>query len=140
MATRISTAAAKAACDAVVDLLDGGAGAGYIEIRTGSQPATVATAASGTLLGTLTLSDPAFGNATTASPSVATASAITSDTTADASGNAGWFRGYDSNNAAVIDGSITATGGGGDMTLDDIAVVAGGTIAITSWTISHPTA
>ena|SRR5688572_8308275 len=140
MATRISTAAAKAACDAVVDLLDGGAGAGYIEIRTGSQPATVATAASGTLLGTLTLSDPAFGNATTASPSVATASAITSDTNADASGTAGWFRGYDSSNTAIIDGSITATGGGGDMTLDTVTIVAGGTIAVSSWTISHPTA
>jgi hypothetical protein len=140
MATRISTAAAKAACDSVVDLLDGGAGAGYIEIRTGSQPATVATAASGTLLGTLPLSDPAFGAATTASPSVATASAITSDTSADASGTAGWFRAYDSNAAAVIDGSITGTGGGGDMELDTTTIVAGGTIAVTAWTISHPTA
>jgi hypothetical protein len=140
MATRISTAAAKAACDAVVDLLDGGAGAGYIEIRTGSQPATVATAASGTLLGTLTLSDPAFGNATTASPSVATASAITSDTNADATGTAGWFRAYDSAGTAIIDGSVTATGGGGDLTLDSTSIIAGGTIAMTSWTISMPTA
>jgi hypothetical protein len=140
MATRISTAAAKAACDAVVDLLDGGAGAGYIEIRTGSQPATVATAASGTLLGTLTLSDPAFGNATTASPSVATASAITSDTNADATGTAGWFRAYDSAGTAIIDGSVSATGGGGDLTLDSTSIIAGGTIAMTSWTISMPTA
>jgi hypothetical protein len=139
MATRISTAAAKAACDAVVDLLDGGAGAGYIEIRTGSQPATVATAASGTLLGTLTLSDPAFGNATTASPSVATASAITSDTNADATGTAGWFRAYDSAGTAIIDGSVSATGGGGDLTLDSTSIIAGGTIAMTSWTISMPT-
>ena len=138
MATRISTAAAKAACDGVVDLLDVG-GAGYIEIRTGSQPATVATAASGTLLGTLTLSNPAFGNATTASPAVATASAITSDTSADATGTAGWFRAYSGGGTAVIDGSITATGGGGDMTLDSVSVVAGGTLAVTSWTVSHPT-
>lgn len=140
MATRISIGAAQAACNGIVDLLDGGAGAGYIEIRTGSQPATVATAASGTLLGMLPLSDPAFGNASAASPSVATASAITSDTNADASGTAGWFRAYDSNAAAVIDGSITATGGGGDMTLDTVTIVAGGTIAMTGWTISHLTA
>ena len=140
MATRISTAAAKAACDAVVDLLDAGAGAGYIEIRTGSQPATVATAASGTLLGTLTMSDPAFGNATTASPSVATANAITSDTTADASGTAGWFRAYDSAGTAIIDGSITTSGGGGDMIMDTTTVVAGGTLAVSSYTVSHPTA
>jgi hypothetical protein len=140
MATRISQAAAKAACDAVVDLLDAGPAAGYIEIRSGSQPATVNTAASGTLLGTLTLSDPAFGNATTASPSVATASAITSDSSADATGTAGWFRGYDSTGTAVIDGSVTATGGGGDLTLDSVSIVAGGVIAISSWTVSHPTA
>lgn len=140
MATRISTAAAAAACNGVVDLLDAGPAAGYIEIRSGSQPASANTAASGTLLGTLVLSDPAFGNATSASPSVATASAITSDTTADATGTAGWFRGYDSTGAAVIDGSITATGGGGDMTLDSTSIVAGGTIAVTAWSVSHPTA
>lgn len=138
MATRIAQASAKAACDAVVDLLDVG-GAGHIEIRTGSQPATTDTAATGTLLGTLTLSNPAFGNATTASPSVATASAITSDTTADATGTAGWFRAYSGGGTAVIDGSITATGGGGDMTLDSTSIVAGGTIAVSSWTVSHPT-
>jgi len=140
MATRISTAAAAGAADGVVDLLDGGAGAGYIEIRTGAQPATVATTASGTLLGTLTLTDPAFGAATTASPSVATASAITSDTAADATGTAGWFRGYDSDGVAVIDGNITATAGGGDMEIDDVSIVAGGNIAVSAWTISMPTA
>lgn len=140
MATRISTAAAAAACNGVVDLLDAGAGAGYIEIRTGSQPATVGTAASGTLLGTLTLSKPAFGNATSASPAVATAAAITSDSSADATGTAGWFRAYDSAGTAIIDGSVTATGGGGDLTLDSTSIVAGGTIAMTSWTVSHPTA
>jgi hypothetical protein len=140
MAMRISTAAAKAACDAVVDLFDAGAGAGYVEIRTGSQPATVATAASGTLLGTLTMSDPAFGAATNASPSVATANALTSDSAADASGTAGWFRAYDSAGTAIDDGAITGTGGGGDMELDTTTIVAGGTIAVTAWTISHPTA
>jgi hypothetical protein len=140
VATRISTLAAAAACNGVVDLLDAGSGSGYLEIRTGTQPATTNTAASGTLLGTLVLSKPAFGNATTASPSVATAAAITSDTTADATGTAGWFRAYDSTGAAIIDGSISATGGGGDMTLDSVSVVAGGTIAVTAWSVSHPTA
>lgn len=138
MATKITQAAAKAAADAVVDLLDVG-GAGYIEIRSGSQPATANTAASGTLLATLPLSATAFGAATTASPSVATAAAITSDTNADATGTAGWFRAYSGGGTAVIDGSVTATGGGGDMTLDSVSIVAGGTVAVTSWTVSHPT-
>lgn len=62
-AFEISVAAQQAACDAIVDLIDGGAGAGTIQIRTGAPPATPATADSGTLLGTLTFSDPAFGSA-----------------------------------------------------------------------------
>jgi len=137
MATRITQAAAKAALDAFTAVLDGG----YIEIRTGSQPATADTAASGTLLGTLPLSGTAFGAATTASPSVATANAITSDTTADATGTAGWFRAYTSGSVAVDDGDITTVAvGTGDMQLDDTAIVAGGTIAVSSWTVSHPTA
>lgn len=140
MATRISNASAAAACDAVVDLLDAGTGAGYVEIRTGAQPASVGTAASGTLLGTLPLNATAFGAATTASPAVATANAITDDSDADASGTAGWFRAYDGDDTAIIDGDITGTGGGGDMELDDTSIVAGGTIAIDSWTVSHPTA
>lgn len=139
MATRISAAGAKAACDALVDLLDAGPAAGYVEVRTGAQPATVATAATGTLLATLTLSDPAFGAATTASPAVATASPVTSDLSADATGTAGWCRAYDSTGVAVIDGSVTATGGGGDMTFDSVSFVVGGIIALTLWTISLPT-
>jgi hypothetical protein len=91
------------------------------------------------LLATLPLSATAFGNATTASPSVATAASITSDTNADATGTAGYFRAYSGGGTAVIDGSVTATGGGGDMTLDSVSIVAGGTVAVTSWTVSHPT-
>ena len=137
MATRISTAAAKAELDALTALLN----SGTVEVRTGSQPATVGTAASGTLLGTLTLNGTAFGAATTASPSVATANAITSDSSADATGTAGWFRVYRSagnGGAATVDGSITATGGGGDMELDTVSIVAGGVIAVSAYTLSMP--
>ena len=135
MATRISAAVASAMVDDVSAALDGGPAAGYIEIRTGAQPATVATAASGTLLGTLTLSDPSFP---AASGGTASANAITGDTSADATGTAGWFRAYDSTGTAVIDGDITATSGGGDLELDSVSIVAGGTIDITSWTITQP--
>lgn len=137
--TDISQAAAQAACNAIVDLIDGGPAAGYIEIRDGTKPANPDAAATGTLLATLTCSDPAFGNATLAGPSVATANAITDDTNADASGTATWFRAYDSVGTAVIDGDVTATSGGGDLELDDTAIVLGGTVSITSWTVSMPT-
>lgn len=140
--TNISTAAStgrlKAACDFVVDLLDGGAGAGYIEIRNGTQPAGPGTSASGTLLATLPLSATAFGAATDASPSVATAAAITSDSSAAASGTATWFRAYDSNAVAIIDGDVsTVVAGTGDMQLDDTAIVAGGIVTISAWTYTQ---
>ena len=49
MATRLATSARNASADGVVDLIDAGPAAGYLEIRTGSQPATANTAATGTL-------------------------------------------------------------------------------------------
>lgn len=133
---KISTAAANACVDALTALIDGGPGAGTVQIRTGAEPATVAATATGTLLGTLTLGDPSFG---AASSGVATAAAVTGDSSADATGTAGWFRVFDSTGTAVEQGNITATGGGGDMTLDSVAIVAGGTINVSSWTITHAT-
>ena len=133
--TRISVAARSAACDAIVDLCDGGSGAAYVEIRTGSAPATPATADSGTLLATLTMSDPAFGSA---SSGVATASAITSDTSADASGDAGHFRVKDSNNAVIFQGTCGESADTPNMVFDEKSIVAGGTVAITAMTMTVP--
>jgi len=135
MVTRISTIVRNGAVNGAVDTIDAGPGPGTVQIRTGAQPASVAAAATGTLLGTLTLSDPAFGEA---GNGTATAGAVTGDTSADASGDAGWYRVLDSTGAALIDGAISAAGGGGEMILDKIAIVAGGTINITSWTITQP--
>ena len=132
---KISTAARNAACDAIVDLVDGGTGAGTIEIRTGSPPATPATADSGTLLGTLTFSDPAFGSASTG---VATAAAIASDTNADASGDAGHFRVKDSSGTVIFQGTAGNSGDTPDLVFNNKAIVSGGTIAITSMTVTVP--
>jgi hypothetical protein len=136
MATRIPTAVRNAACNAVVDLLDAGAGAATIEIRVGSQPASANDVATGTLLATLTCSDPAFGNAATG---VATASAIAAVTGA-AAGDAGWFRAKDSTGATVIDGSVTATGGGGQLELNTVTISVGVNVEVTAWTVTMPAA
>jgi len=132
---KISTSARNAACDAIVDLVDGGAGAGTLEVRTGSPPATPATADSGTLLATLTMSDPAFGSASTG---VATASTITSDTNADASGDAGHFRVKDSSGNVIFQGTAGNSGDTPDLTFDNKSIVAGGTVAISSLTVTVP--
>lgn len=134
MATRITNAAQDAANDAVVDLIDAG-GAGTLEIRTGAQPADADDAATGTLLGTLTFSSPAFGSST---GGTAAANAITGDPSADATGTAGWFRAKSGAGTTVFDGNITATGGGGDMELNTVNITAGGPIEVTSMTFSFP--
>lgn len=134
MPVRLATAAQNAAADAVVDLLDAGPGAATIEIRTGAQPATANTAASGTLLATVVLGDPAFGNAAAGTATGADPAPVT----AVAAGNAGWFRAKDSTGATVLDGDVTATGGGGTMQLASIALSAGISVDITALSYTQP--
>ena len=135
LAFKVSTAARTAMCNALVDLLDAGAGAGTLTIRTGSPPTNPGDADSGSLLGTLTFTDPAFGNAASG---VATASAITSDTSADTSGDAGHFRAKDSDGNVIFQGTAGESGDTPDMVFDEKTIVAGGTIACSSFTVTVP--
>lgn len=135
MTVRLSDDARNAAVDAVADLFDAGAAAGYLEIRSGTQPATVAIAASGTLLATLTLSDPAFAAATLGD---AAANTITEESSANATGTAGWFRVYDSDATAVLDGAVGLSGSGAELILDTVAITAGDTVEVDSWALTLP--
>lgn len=132
MAFRLGTAARDAACNGIVDLLDVG-GTATCRIRTGSQETNVGDADTGTLLGTCTYAATAFGASSTGT---ATAASITSDTSADASGTAGHFRNYTGGGIANSDG--TCGQGSGDMSFDNSVIVAGGVIAITSFTVTVP--
>ena len=135
--TKIGVAGAIAACDAVVDLMDAGTGAGYIEIRTGAAPTGVDDASSGTLLATCVCSDPAFGGAVDATPGgIATASAITDDSSADAGGTAAHFRGFDSNAVCRIQGTVGTSSA--DMIINNVTITIGAVVSITSWTVTMP--
>lgn len=135
MATRLPTAARNAACDAVVDLLDAGSGAATLKLYTGTQPATANDPVAGTLLATITLSDPAFG---AASSGVAPLAGTPLSGTGVAAGTAGWARLADSTGATVLDGSVTATGGGGQIELATTTISVGVTVQITSGTVTMP--
>lgn len=131
---RITNAVASASCDAIVDAIDGGAGAGTIKIYTGTIPTDADTAVGAqTLLATLTFSDPAFG---AASNGVATASAITSDSSADATGTAAWARIATSAGTTVMD--VTVGTSGEDINFNTVSFVSGATVAITSLTVTVP--
>ena len=136
MAIRLSNAAAIAACNAIVDLCDVG-GAGSLRIRTGAQPANGDSAATGTVLVTFTLSATAFGAAADANPHAdATANAIAS-VNAAAAGTAGYYEVLDNAGTVLWTGTVTATGGGGDLTLASVSITSGQTVAVTSWKFRH---
>lgn len=136
MATRIATAVQNAVANAVVALVDADVGAAALLIRTGAQPATANDAPTGTLLATFALADPSFAAAALgvavldATPVLATVGV--------AAGNAGWFRVTDNSGDTVMDGAVTATGGGGELELNTIAISIGVAVEITAGTLTAP--
>ena len=138
MTIRLATATRNAACDGIVDRADAGSGAGTIEIRTGSQPASANDSASGSLLATVTLDDPAFDGAGTGAAGAASLLGVPIAATGAADGTAGWFRMKDSSGATVLDGSVTVTGGGGDLQLNTVTISTGVDFELTSGSITVP--
>lgn len=135
MATRIPTGVRNDLVQRIQVLLDAGAGPGTFDIRTGAQPASANDAASGTLLATLTLSDPSAG---AAAAGVLTLSAISDDVSIDATGTAGWARGKDSTGATVVDVAVSVTGGGAELQFNSVAFQAAAIARITAFTITMP--
>ena len=132
---RLANQTQQYACDAVVDFIDNGAGAGTITIYSTPQPTTANDTATGTLLATLTFADPAFGAANTSGVAALDA-AITGDTSADATGTAVWARILTSAGATVFDCDVNTTGA--TINFDSVSFVVGGSVDITSFTVTHP--
>ena len=133
MAIKLATTGRNAAADAITTLLNAG-GAGTIKIYTGTQPTNPQTAVSGqTLLGTLTFSATSFGAAATG---VATANAITQDSSADAAGTAAWARIASGGGATVFDCDVGTSGQ--TIVLNTTTIALGGPIQITSFTLTMP--
>lgn len=142
MTIKISTAARSALADAVAALIDGGSGAGVLRIYTGAQPAGPDSAATGTLLAECTLNDPSFGAASSGTITLDVSPAV-SDSSANNSGTAGWFRLLTSTEAAgtglgVVDGSVGAAASGADLILSTTTITSGGTVTINSGTLTMP--
>lgn len=126
-----SLAIRNAQLDAATALLSGG----QLRIYSGPVPATVESAATGTLLATLYLGTPAFDPASAA---LAMSTAIAPEISA-AAGTAGWFRLWSAGAvAAYYDGTITAPGGGGDLQLDSVTIEAGATVTVDTIVLTRP--
>ncbi len=126
---QITNAAANAAADAVTALVNGGS----LDIYDGNQPANAdAAITSQTLLAHLTFGNPAFGAAVNG---VATANAITQDSSADATGTASWFRVKTSGAVGVWDGTVGTSGA--DLNLNSVAISAGAIVQVSSFTYTQ---
>ncbi len=131
MTIQLSTTVRNARLDAITTAI--GVSAKLI-IYSGSAPASCAEAPTGTVLATMSL--PAAWMSGASSGSKAKTGTWT-DMSADNSGTAGYFRIYDSGEIACgLQGTITATGGGGDMTLDSVDITAGQSVSITSFVLT----
>jgi hypothetical protein len=131
--TRIANNAATAEADALARLLDNG----YLRIydSTGGtgQPATVDTA----IGSQVKLAELRFSatSAPGASNGVITFSAITQDTSADATGTATWFRCFKSDGStAVWDGSVSTASA--TINLNTVSIVLGAAVSVTSLTFT----
>lgn len=106
-----------------------------IKLRSGAPPASTAAADTGTVIATISLASDWMSAAS--SGSKAFSSTPLQDTSADNAGTLGHYRVYASDGTTChMQGTITVTGGGGDMTVDTTTVVAGQIVQITSWTIN----
>lgn len=130
---RLAAAGRNAACNGLVDLADAGAGAGYIQVRTGSAPSSADDAASGTLLVTFTLADPAFGDA---SAGVASGASLPRTGVAVATGTAGWARMLDSADNKIMD--LTVGTSGTDLVLSSTSITLGVTVTLTALAVTMP--
>lgn len=135
--SKISNATAQAMLSQLTTSLN----SGILRIYDGTQPADVDTAiTTQNLLAELTINATAFVVSDANPGALATANAITGDTSANASGTATWYRAFQSNGTtAVVDGDVsTQVAGTGDLQLDSTAIDVSDTVNVTSWTITLP--
>jgi hypothetical protein len=131
MSVQLSVAVRNARLDAIETQVGTSA---VMKIRSGAAPADCATADSGTVLATLSL--PSDWMAAASSGSKAK-SGTWQDASADATGTAAHFRVYATDGTTCgMQGTVTATGGGGDLTVDNTSFAATQAFTVTSFTLT----
>jgi hypothetical protein len=102
-----------------------------LQLRSGAAPANCAAADSGTLLAEITLPSDWL----TAPSAGAVALSGSWAGTGAAAGTVAHYRLKDSAGTTCHEqGTVTATGGGGDLTVDNTSIASGQAVSVTSWT------
>lgn len=131
MAIQLSTTVRNARLDAIETAVGTSA---IIRIRTGSAPANCAAADTGTILAEITCPSDWMA---AASGGAKSKSGTWEDLSANNSGTAEHFRLYDSAGTTChLQGTVTATGGGGDMEVNSTSFTAGQSFTISTFTLT----
>lgn len=129
MAIKLSAAVKNARLDAIETAIGASA---VLKLRTGAPPTNITDADSGTVLATINL--PADWMAAAASGNKAKLGTW-QDTSGDADGEAAHFRLYANDGVTPhMQGTVTVSGGGGDLTLDNVNIATGQSVTITGFT------
>ena len=131
MAIKLSVAVRNARLDAIETAIGASA---VLKIRTLAPPTNLTDADAGTVLATLAL-PPEYMLAAAAGAKAK--SGTWQDTAADAAGTAGHFRLYATDGTTQhLQGTVTATAGGGDLELDNVVLAVGQQVTITTFTLT----
>jgi hypothetical protein len=131
MAIKLSIAVKNARLDAIEVAIGTAA---VLKIRTGAAPTNITDADSGTVLATLSLPSDWMAAASGGTKAL---SGSWTDASADNSGTPAHFRLYASDGTTQhMQGTVTLTAGGGDMTVDSTSWTAGQAFTVTSFTLT----
>lgn len=133
MTFQLSTNARNGMLDAIeTELITGGAP--VLKIRSGAPPANCGAADSGTVGATMNLPADPFAAASGGSKAK---SGTWQDASADAAITAGHFRVYKNDGTTcVMQGTVTATGGGGDMEIQNTSIASAQQVTVTTFTMN----
>lgn len=107
-----------------------------LRLRSGAKPAATTDARTGVVLATIVLPADWLTNADASA--IKSLSGTWSDNLADAAGTAGYFDITAGDAVVDMQGTVTATGGGGDMELDNTVFAAGQAFSVTAFSLSEP--
>jgi hypothetical protein len=125
MALTLEATMQNAIADAIDDLINTGAGVATFKFETAGDVAVA----------TMTLQNPAFGDAVAG---LITLNGLPLQDTNAAGGEVAKFSIYDRDGVKQLEGTVTATGNGGDIELPSLTVPAGAILQLTTLSIQVP--
>lgn len=126
--------------DYVVDDIDSGGVGGWLRIYSGTLPVSPETATNGSLLAQFRLPYPCFKDSSydSGDQDIVARSYNVDGTSVILSGVASYYRVSNSNDTAIMDGTVGTIAGQFDLVLNSVNLAQDGSITLGSWTVKAP--